>query len=126
MLRNGHDDISYDKHSPFPSPSSSLLVLLENATLASPLHMPNATERDSNPVESPPEEVRRRWGVLGLLLIIVCSIVGNVLVCLAVCWERRLQNMTNYFLMSLAIADLLVSVVVMPLGMIVELFGEYL
>ena len=59
-----------------------------------------------------------------MLLIIVCSVVGNVLVCLAVCWERRLQNMTNYFLMSLAIADLLVSVVVMPLGMVVELFGE--
>lgn len=71
------------------------------------------------------EEGALKWGVLGLLLIIVCSAVGNVLVCLAVCWERRLQNMTNYFLMSLAIADLLVSIVVMPLGMIVELFGEY-
>ena len=45
-------------------------------------------------------------------------------VCLAVCWEKRLQNMTNYFLMSLAIADLLVSILVMPLGMVVELYGE--
>nr|KAG5692299.1 hypothetical protein BaRGS_009509 [Batillaria attramentaria] len=83
------------------------------------------------PAETDPEggeeggsEGYKRWGVLGLLVVIVCSVVGNLLVCLAVCWERRLQNMTNYFLMSLAIADLLVSIVVMPLGMIVELFGE--
>ena len=62
------------------------------------------------------------YGVLALILIILATIVGNVLVCLAVCWEKRLQNMTNYFLMSLAIADLLVSLLVMPLGMIVELF----
>ncbi|ELT95218.1 hypothetical protein CAPTEDRAFT_49180, partial [Capitella teleta] len=62
------------------------------------------------------------WGVLALTPLIAASALGNVLVCLAVCWERRLQNMTNYFLMSLAIADLLVSLLVMPIGMVVELF----
>ncbi|GFS24043.1 5-hydroxytryptamine receptor 2A [Elysia marginata] len=62
------------------------------------------------------------WGMLGLTVIIVCTAVGNLLVCLAVCWEKRLQNMTNYFLMSLAIADFLVSLLVMPLGMVVEMF----
>ena len=66
-----------------------------------------------------------RWGALTLTLVIVASILGNVLVCLAVCWERRLQNMTNFFLMSLAVADLLVSVLVMPFAMVVELYGEY-
>uniref|UniRef100_A0A2C9K7C7 G-protein coupled receptors family 1 profile domain-containing protein n=1 Tax=Biomphalaria glabrata TaxID=6526 RepID=A0A2C9K7C7_BIOGL len=66
-----------------------------------------------------------QWGMLGLTLIIVCTAVGNLLVCLAVCWEKRLQNMTNYFLMSLAIADFLVSLLVMPLGMVVEIFGYF-
>ena len=66
------------------------------------------------------------WGMLGLTVIIICTAVGNLLVCLAVCWEKRLQNMTNYFLMSLAIADFLVSLLVMPLGMVVEMFGELL
>ncbi|KAL8561341.1 hypothetical protein ACOMHN_040419 [Nucella lapillus] len=97
----------------------SLLQLLHNAT-TTPSPLLNATS--SSPPGMGAGSAGERWAVLGLLSIIVCSVVGNVLVCLAVCWERRLQNMTNYFLMSLAIADLLVSVVVMPLGMIVELF----
>ncbi|BFZ00837.1 hypothetical protein BsWGS_03876 [Bradybaena similaris] len=70
-------------------------------------------------------DVPLQWGMLGLTLIVVCTAGGNVLVCLAVCWEKRLQNMTNYFLMSLAIADLLVSLLVMPLGMVVEIFGHF-
>lgn len=65
-----------------------------------------------------------QWGVLSLSLLIVATAVGNILVCLAVCWEKRLQNMTNYFLMSLAIADLLVALLVMPFGLIVELYGK--
>ena len=68
--------------------------------------------------------VSYNWGVLSLSTLIIATMIGNILVCLAVCWEKRLQNMTNYFLMSLAIADLLVSVLVMPLGMVVELFGK--
>jgi len=64
------------------------------------------------------------WGVLALSLLIVSTALGNVLVCLAVAWEKRLQNMTNYLLMSLAIADLLVSLLVMPLAMLVELYGK--
>jgi len=76
-------------------------------------------------VSAPGEEgVGLRWSALGLAVIIVASTAGNLLVCLAVCLERRLQNITNYFLMSLSIADLLVSLLVMPLGMVVELFGE--
>ncbi|XP_046365271.2 D(2) dopamine receptor-like [Haliotis rufescens] len=82
----------------------------------------NLTERNQTQIA---EEPSLRWGIFGLLIIILFSAMGNLLVCLAVCWERRLQNMTNYFLMSLAIADFLVSLLVMPLGMIVELYGLF-
>ena len=51
-----------------------------------------------------------------LLLLVLCIIVvfGNVLVILSVAKERSLQNITNYFIVSLAVADLCVAGVVMP------------
>ena len=37
---------------------------------------------------------------------------------------RELQNMTNYFLMSLGVADLLVCLIVMPFGAITFFTGK--
>lgn len=42
-----------------------------------------------------------------------------MLVILSVCRERALQTVTNYFIVSLALADLLVAVVVMPFAVYV-------
>jgi hypothetical protein len=44
-----------------------------------------------------------------LILLIVTSVVGNVLVCIAVATDHRLRKLSNLFLVSLAIADLLVA-----------------
>ncbi|KAI5631892.1 7 transmembrane receptor (rhodopsin family) domain-containing protein [Phthorimaea operculella] len=68
--------------------------------------------------------VVNNWWALVALVLVVCTAAGNVLVCLAICWERRLQNVTNYFLMSLAITDLLVAILVMPLGILTLVKGE--
>ncbi|XP_054271659.1 5-hydroxytryptamine receptor 2A-like [Macrosteles quadrilineatus] len=65
------------------------------------------------------------WSFLFVLVFIVAGGIGNILVCLAVCLDRRLQNVTNYFLLSLAIADLLVSLFVMPLGAIPGFLGYW-
>lgn len=65
------------------------------------------------------------WTFLLVILFIVAGTVGNILVCLAVALDRKLQNVTNYFLFSLAIADLLVSLFVMPLGAIPIFLGKY-
>lgn len=65
-----------------------------------------------------------KWGALSLCLIIIVSIVGNVMVCVAIAMDRKLQNMTNFFLMSLAISDLLVAALVMPLGVYNTFVGE--
>lgn len=64
------------------------------------------------------------WFFLCVLIFIAAGAVGNLLVCFAVLLDRKLQNVTNYFLFSLAIADLLVSLVVMPLGAIPSFMGE--
>ncbi|KAK3922913.1 5-hydroxytryptamine receptor 2A [Frankliniella fusca] len=63
------------------------------------------------------------WALLALFLVLATA-AGNILVCLAITWERRLQNVTNYFLMSLAITDLMVAVLVMPVGILTLVKGE--
>lgn len=65
-----------------------------------------------------------KWPVLGLVSFMFIGATGNILVCAAVLRERRLQTATNYFLLSLAVADLLVCVVVMPFGIIDEFYGK--
>ncbi|CAH1781921.1 unnamed protein product [Owenia fusiformis] len=65
------------------------------------------------------------WSILVLMLFVVGGLLGNILVCLAILMEKKLQNVTNYFMLSLAIADVLVSAVVMPLGIINEFYGKW-
>ena len=58
-------------------------------------------------------EVKNYWALL-LLVLCILVVFGNVLVILSVAKERSLQNITNYFIVSLAVADLCVAGVVMP------------
>ncbi|XP_072310936.1 dopamine receptor D4 related sequence isoform X2 [Eucyclogobius newberryi] len=60
--------------------------------------------------------------ILGVPLIIVI-ILGNILVCLSVLTERSLKTATNYFIFSLAVADLLLAVLVLPLYVYSEFMG---
>jgi 7 transmembrane receptor (rhodopsin family) len=69
--------------------------------------------------------INNYWALLAILLVF-CTAAGNILVCLAIAWERRLQNVTNYFLMSLAITDLMVAILVMPLGILTLVRGKSL
>ncbi|XP_037930736.1 dopamine D2-like receptor [Teleopsis dalmanni] len=64
-------------------------------------------------------EVEHNYWALILILFPILTLFGNILVILSVCRERSLQTVTNYFIVSLAIADLLVAVVVMPFAVYV-------
>ena len=57
--------------------------------------------------------------------MIILTIAGNILVIMAVSLEKKLQNATNYFLMSLAIADMLLGFLVMPVSTLTILYGEW-
>lgn len=59
------------------------------------------------------------WWALILVIVPCLTLFGNVLVILAVVKERALQTVTNYFIVSLAVADLLVAVLVMPFAVYV-------
>ena len=69
-------------------------------------------------------EPQYNWPVLCLFIIVFLAIGGNILVCLAVKYERKLQNMFNYFLVSLALSDMLSATLVMPLSIIKALIGK--
>ncbi|EJY57809.1 AAEL009573-PA, partial [Aedes aegypti] len=60
-----------------------------------------------------------------LLAVIIGTIVGNVLVCVAVCLVRKLRRPCNYLLVSLAISDLCVAVLVMPPALLYEVLEEW-
>lgn len=66
----------------------------------------------------------QNWAILCLSIIVILAIGGNVLVCLAVCYQRKLQNMFNYFLVSLALSDMLSAILVMPLSIVKETAGK--
>ncbi|XP_071538153.1 uncharacterized protein [Panulirus ornatus] len=57
---------------------------------------------------------QRNYWTLLLLLFPVFTVFGNILVLMSVYRERSLQTVTNYFIVSLALADLLLASIVMP------------
>jgi len=57
-------------------------------------------------------------------LVCVCFQVGNTLVIAAVLTTRRLRTVTNCFVMSLAVADWLVGLFVMPPAIAYQVMGE--
>lgn len=61
-----------------------------------------------------------------LLLFSPCVSIGNVFVIAVILLERHLQSVANYLILSLAVADLLVACLVMPLGAVYQVTGKWL
>lgn len=70
------------------------------------------------------ELVGKNWAALLILVVVIITVTGNILVIMAVNLERKLHNATNYFLMSLAVADMLLGLLVMPVSMVTIVYGE--
>ncbi|CAG2105431.1 unnamed protein product [Medioppia subpectinata] len=60
-----------------------------------------------------------------LAVLTLCTVVGNVFVIAAILLERNLRSVGNYLVFSLAVADLMVACLVMPLGAVYVVSGEW-
>nr|QQY02602.1 type 2 dopamine receptor-2 [Cryptocotyle lingua] len=66
-----------------------------------------------------------RYWCFGLLIFSFLTLFGNSLVVLSVVRERSLRNATNWFIVSLATADIILAVFIMPLATWMEVANGY-
>ncbi|GAU91137.1 hypothetical protein RvY_03452 [Ramazzottius varieornatus] len=67
-----------------------------------------------------------QWSLgFSYIVIIALSLLGNMAVIAVVCLFRQLRTITHYLLMSLAAADLTVTVLVMPFALIYDVTGSW-
>ncbi|XP_058802596.1 5-hydroxytryptamine receptor 1D-like isoform X1 [Phymastichus coffea] len=94
----------------------TLLFDESNATIWQPV---NRTQLDEN---FSPDWIDLSLAAFFSVLIII-TILGNTLIIAAVVTTKRLRSVTNYFVSSLATADLLVGLAVMPPAVFLQLNG---
>ncbi|KAM8793349.1 5-hydroxytryptamine receptor 1A-like [Eudromia elegans] len=73
-------------------------------------------------------EVTLGYQLLTSLLLgtlILCAVSGNACVIAAIALERSLQNVANYLIGSLAVTDLMVSVLVLPMAALYQVLNKW-
>lgn len=60
-----------------------------------------------------------------LSVLILLTVSGNILVCLAVYTTRRLHNIPNCFIVSLAVTDFLLGALVLPFSTLYQVTGDW-
>ncbi|XP_032911780.1 orexin receptor type 2 isoform X1 [Catharus ustulatus] len=72
------------------------------------------------------------WALIaGYIVVFIVALVGNVLVCLAVWKNHHMRTVTNYFIVNLSLADILVTITCLPATLVVDItetwfFGQTL
>ncbi|XP_060602877.1 neuropeptide SIFamide receptor-like [Ruditapes philippinarum] len=55
-------------------------------------------------------------------LVFICGLIGNIFVIAVIIKEPSMRNVTNYFILNLAVADILVALMVVPITLLTNLF----
>lgn len=101
--------------------SEYISVCVNNsANVSSTMSNVNESFPYDNSTSGPDLEGEYRYWILALILFPLLTVFGNVLVVMSVYRERSLRTVTNYFICSLAVADIMVAVMVMPLAIYLE------
>lgn len=79
-----------------------------------------ATSKEHKDSDSPSSELNVPYTVFEILVAIV-SIIGNVLVIIVFRRERKLRRRTNYYIVSLAMADFLVGSLGVPFAILASI-----
>ncbi|NXG53767.1 ADRA2 protein, partial [Psilopogon haemacephalus] len=87
--------------------------------------LPNASSNSSGTGSIPHSPVAIGLIMLAALAILLATVVGNVLVVVAISTSQALRAPQNLFLVSLASADILVAVLVLPFSLANEVMGYW-
>ncbi|KAK2167609.1 hypothetical protein LSH36_26g13030 [Paralvinella palmiformis] len=79
----------------------------------------------SNFLPPPLGQAMRNVLLISFIFIIVLSVLGNSLVIIVVARHKKMQTVTNAFLLSLAVSDLLIAAVNMPVQLRWYLYNEW-
>ncbi|XP_026149648.1 alpha-2Db adrenergic receptor-like [Mastacembelus armatus] len=106
-----------------PVLATMLASLPPNTSLENVSQAPSSSSR--SPPLPPHSQVASVFIVLVVTVIILGTLVGNVLVVVAVFTSRALRAPQNLFLVSLASADILVATLVIPFSLANEVMGYW-
>nr|XP_034956828.1 5-hydroxytryptamine receptor 1A [Zootoca vivipara] len=93
------------------------------------MEMPNSTTAANGSQPTSPAPAATLGYQLGTSVVlgalILFAVVGNACVIAAIALERTLQTVANYLIGSLAVTDLMVSVLVLPMAALYQVLGKW-
>ncbi len=124
LIRVSQDKVTGHYEAPWSDAILTNMILeMENGTNYTQDSAHGAQEREDGDGQN---SMRALLGFV-LFLLIISTLLGNTLVCAAVVKFRHLRSkVTNFFVISLAVSDLFVAVLVMPWEAISAVAGTWL